>query len=287
MGDHAVEALRPLWQDIALLAVPVVVASLVGALGIVLRRLPRWLCVSVICVATIAFIAPLLSVAGWAPSWLGEIVATLGGVTTIEAFVAAHLLCIVWVAPKRSLSAPFLAILIVAALFVVVIDNMAALRWRLAHANPDDAVWSNRCDDDGVLAQRTGATCAPASGAMLLYRYGISVSEGAIAYRAGTSAFGTDEYELADGIQSMLGGTAGRAEATHETAEEVIAGGAPCIVYIDTPLGCHAVLLEAVVNGQLDLVDPLGGVRETISSEEFATVFRGVVIRIGGLPRRR
>jgi ABC-type bacteriocin/lantibiotic exporter with double-glycine peptidase domain len=169
----------------------------------------------------------------------------------------------------------------------VVIDNMAALRWRLAHANPDDAVWSNRCDDDGVLAQRTGATCAPASGAMLLYRYGISVSEGAIAYRAGTSAFGTDEYELADGIQSMLGGTAGRAEATHETAEEVIAGGAPCIVYIDTPLGCHAVLLEAVVNGQLDLVDPLGGVRETISSEEFATVFRGVVIRIGGLPRRR
>jgi hypothetical protein len=63
MGDHAVEALRPLWQDIALFAVPVVVASFVGALGIVLRRLPRWLCVSVICAATIAFIAPLLRLA--------------------------------------------------------------------------------------------------------------------------------------------------------------------------------------------------------------------------------
>ncbi|MBL9147708.1 MAG: hypothetical protein JNM94_03355, partial [Phycisphaerae bacterium] len=126
MDDRIAEALRPLWQDIALLAVPLVVASLVGALGIVLRRLPRWLRVGVVCAATVGFIGPLVTAAGWAPSWLGEIVAIFGGVTTVEAFVAAHLLCIVWAAPKRSLSSPFLAVIIAAVLFVVVIDNVAA-----------------------------------------------------------------------------------------------------------------------------------------------------------------
>lgn len=287
MGDGSAEALRPLWQDIALLAVPLAVASLVGALGIILRRLPRWLGVSVACAAAIAFVGPLATAAGWAPTWLGEVVAALGGVTTVEAFVAAHLLCIVWAAPKRSLSSPFLSVLIAAVLFIVVIDNMAALRWRLRHANPRDALWTNRCDADGILAQHTGTTCAPASAAMLLHRYGMSVSEGAMAYRAGTSLFGTDEYELADGIQSVIGTRGGSAAATHETAEEVTAGELPCIVYIDTPFGCHAVLLDDVSDGQLEIADPLGGLRKRISSEEFARVFRGVVVRIGGISPRR
>ncbi len=162
MDDVAAEALRPLWRDIALLAVPLIVASFVGAIGIFLRRLPRGLRIAVACVASVAFVGPLATAAGWAPSWLGEAVATLGGVTTVEAFVAAHLLCIVWAAPKRSLSSPFLGVLIAAVLFVVVIDNMAALRWRLRHANPRDALWTNRCDADGILAQHTGTTCAPA-----------------------------------------------------------------------------------------------------------------------------
>lgn len=286
------EALRPLWQDLARLGLPLMAACAVGALGLGFRRLPRWGRVVMACAAALAFLVPLAGAVGWVPGAIhdrtGRIVAWLGGVTTVEAFVAAHLLCIVWSAPKRSLSSPFLATLLAAVAAVVVVDNVAALRWRLRHADPGDIVWSNRCSPEGILAQRTGTTCAPASAAMLLHRHGVEVSEGAMAYRAGTSAFGTDEYELADGITSVLsdaGGPGGRADATHESVDDVLAGEVPCIVYIDTPFGCHAVLLDRVAGERVAIVDPLGGIRKELGRGDFAAAFRGVVVRVTTGPR--
>ncbi len=122
---------------------------------------------------------------------------------------------------------------------------------------------------------------------MLLHRYGSSVSEGAMAYRAGTSLFGTDEYELADGMRSVLKAIGGTAAATHESVADVLVGELPCIVYIDTQFGCHAVVLDRVFEGACTIVDPLGGLRKTLSTTEFAEVFRGVVVRVQGVDLRR
>lgn len=276
--------LRPLPIDLAITALPFAVALAVGWLGWHIRRGPRFAAWLAGCLCAFAIIVPIISTRGIMPNGVDRLIAAVGGVTTIEAVVSVFLICVVWKAPKRSLSSPFLATMLAIAAFVIGVDNAGTLRWRLRAADAKDQMWTNRCDDRGLMRQSTEMTCAPTAAAMLLHRFGVEESEGSMAYRAGTSSFGTDQFELADAIEAAAARHHAICEASRETFDELRARAEACVAFIETRFGRHAVMVDEYTDEIIGIADPLTGSRHRFTPAAFDAVFTGIVIRLEEAP---
>src|SRR5262249_4996096 len=112
----------------------------------------------------------------------------IGGAKIALSWSALLLLGVAWGSPRRGFSSSFLLFLAGVSGLPVATEASQWLWWRWG----DPVVWTNAVDERGGLVQSSGKPCGPAATAMFLHHYGISSSEGEIAYLAHTSLFGTD-----------------------------------------------------------------------------------------------
>lgn len=222
------------------------------------------------------FVAVLAAVTHFQPvrAWLGNTFDLAGG----EGVVAGYaLLMLVGAARARTRRAMFV---IAASLAFVVILPFAfsSLYWRLFGVE----VYYNFPDKDGCIQQTTGITCAPASASMLLQKYGIQVSEGVLAEKAGTNLVGgTSEFALAGVLSSVVSKKGYRADAGYMNYQQARDLGSPFIAYVRLPnIGGHAVLVTSMKSDSVSIIDPLTASPEKISAEEFRDEWTGTAIWI-------
>jgi MFS family permease len=270
--------LRPLWLDFALLALPFLVAAALVALGRTAWRWPIPVRVGAGVACFVVLVAPLaLRSAAVPPSLaleVGGAFALVGGVTLAESLLAMFLLGVAVGAPKRRMSGTFLGVLVGVIAIVIGVDRWGPFLWRWSQP----VAWANHVDGDGRIIQSTGMSCAPAAAAMLLARYDVDVSEGQMAYLAGTSRFGTDEHELAAAINVAAGSQGVRVAATRGTIDEWTGRPRPFIAYVELSFGTHAILVESITPKLVEFVDPLRGDRQWVDRATFESVWLGVAI---------
>jgi hypothetical protein len=192
--------LRPLAVDVLELLVPLSIGGLLFLVGRKAHGWPRW--------ARGALIALAVGVVAIWASTLADVFtfeiralfSWLGGGKVALSWSALLLLGFAWGSPRRSFTPPFLLFLAGVAGLLIAIEASASLWWRWA----DTHSWSQTVNDRGGLRQSSGKTCGPASAAMFLHHYGISSSEGELAYLSRTSWFGTDCYDLSRALQSKV-----------------------------------------------------------------------------------
>ncbi|MBL9148187.1 MAG: hypothetical protein JNM94_05775 [Phycisphaerae bacterium] len=272
--------LRPLWLDFALFVLPLLVAAGMVAAGRTTWRWPIAARVGISIVCFVTLVAPLaLRSAAVAPevaAAVGNAFSTVGGVTIAESLLAMFLLGVALGAPKRRMSATFLGILVAIISVVIGVDRSGPFLWRWAQP----VAWSNRVDGDGRLIQSTGMSCAPAAAAMLLARYDVDVSEGEMAYLAGTSQFGTDEHDLAAAINVAAARQGVCVAATRGTIDDWTGRPRPFIAYVELSFGTHAILVESITPKLVEFVDPLHGDRQWVDRATFESVWLGVAIGV-------
>ncbi len=239
--------------------------------GLTVRRWPRWAKVGAGLACAFLAVLPLAGLAGARGARVSEVASFLGGVTILEGLLAVFLVSVALGAPKRSIRASILVFVLVVAGGVVMAEGASPLLWRYGH----ETMWANRPDGLGRVRQSTGTTCAAASGAMLLDRYGIEASEGDVAYAAGTSFFGTDQFELAQGLGSLASAEGRAAFATYD---ECVALGRPFIAYIRTDFGRHAILVDEIDAQGVVAVDPQFGGVTNYTRSEFERVWSGIAV---------
>ncbi len=179
--------LRPVAVDLVRALMPPLLGLLAFLAGVRLRRLPVrfWHSVLTLVVSAIVVLAGALLLMQGSTAvrdWLGPVVYRLGGGPVLACPLGLLLLGVVWSQPGRSTSSGFLQFLAGVALLVLTVESAGRLWWRWI----DTRAWKNVPDQQGCVQQTTWLTCGPAASAMLLQRQGIAVSEGELAYRAGT-----------------------------------------------------------------------------------------------------
>jgi len=271
--------LRPLWLDLLTAMLPLVAGLLAFLAGRALWRLPAWIFRLTIgltvCGVALVGIALCTSLADLTGAWLHAV----GGTLAVTCVAALLLLGVVWRKPGRSTSSLFLAVVIGLAGLLLFQDGGGRLFWRSLASS----LWENKPDRNGLLSQTTGWTCSPATAAMLLHRYGISSSEGELAYLAGTSLLGTDLYSITDALNAKLRAHGSGYQARIEAVvyEVWVGRGEPFLVPVNLPgLGAHAVLVERAEPEGVLLVDPRFGTRQRQSRQEFLAVWIGRGIRV-------
>src|SRR5262245_8365480 len=187
---------RPLILDIGAMLLPLTLAAGIFALG---RSLPRW-------PRPVRFLLIALSLAviagggaallGALPTALDYLFSRLGGGTLLLGQATLLLFGAAWSAPRRNASTGFLACLAALAFLLIAVESSGPLLWRSAWAD----TWKRFANERGSLYQSSGMTCGPTAAVMLLHSYGITVSEGEMAYWARTTPFGTDAWSLARGL---------------------------------------------------------------------------------------
>lgn len=141
-------------------------------------------------------------------------------------------------------------------------------------------------DADGNVQQSAGSTCAPASGAMLLARYGIRISEGALAQMSCTSpVLGTFEHGLASAVVSVAHRHGRQAHMGRIGYDRALTMRRPFVAFINSPIvGGHTVLAERLDAKDASLVDPITGHRLRMSRKEFEAQWDGGAVWIDGPP---
>jgi hypothetical protein len=142
-------------------------------------------------------------------------------------------------------------------------------------------VYGNRPDRDGILQQTTGMTCSPAAAAMLLHRFGISISEGELAERAGTGLLGTDPHSMVRALNRIVGSRGKRARVGRMGYEAAHRLHCPFVAHAFRPsIGGHAVFVETLSRTAATVVDPLLGTQEVEVRESFEEEWNGVTLWI-------
>ena len=202
----------------------------------------------------------------------GSATERLGGEAAVIGFL---LLMLVGIARARMRTA-MLNIGICLAFTIISISAFFPLYWHYLNRKP----FSNYSDKSGNIQQTTGFTCAPAAASMLLSRYGIRVSEGMLAERAGTNPiFGTNEYSLIHALESATSIRALKASAEHLSYQQACALSRPFVAYILIPsIGGHAVLVDSLNSDKALISDPLTGSSDHISINEFRQEWQGTAI---------
>lgn len=194
--------------------------------------------------------------------------------------VALFLLGVTWHAPRRSFTPSFLLFLAGASGFILAIDVSGRLYWRFFRSQ----AWAQTADAGGGVKQSTLWTCGPAAAAMLLHRFGIDASEGEMAYRCGTSFFGTDGFALADGLNWKLAEHGAWAEYHKTTYDACRRQGAPFIASMRSAgMFAHAIYVERLGEDRITMIDPEDGVRKDLSRQLFEEKWTGEALHIHGL----
>lgn len=269
--------LRPLLVDCLWALVPCIAVLAVCAAGTRAWRWPRSGKVTAGAICGLVGILPFAGLIGARGASISSVASRFGGVTILMGLLALFLVSVALAAPKRSIRPSILALVLAVAAGVVVLEGASPLIWRSGFGT----MWSNLPDQRGAMQQSNGMTCAAASGAMLLARYGVERSEGELAYVVGTSLFGTDQYELARGL-GRLG--AGEGRTAFLTFNDAVALGRPFIAYIWTDIGRHAVLVELIGDAGVLAIDPRFGGEKEYSRGEFEAVWTGIAIWLDATP---
>jgi len=264
--------MRPLALDIILLLAPVLCGVAAFAIGTQAVRWPVRARVAAIAMPTVLAIA-LVVAARLTPGDLSRWLSMLGGTTVVMCMVTLLLLGAVWGAPKRTMSSGFLAAVAAIALVVVVVQSSGPMHWRTLGAD----AWKQYPDEDGTLRQSSGASCAAASGAMLLGALGVRASEGQVAYLASTTMLGTDAEALAVALQGLMPSGA-VVEVSRSWPEDHLGEGRPFISYQGGTLDGHAVVILPTHDGELEVLDPLDGTRRAASMDEVRRNWSGVAV---------
>lgn len=268
---------RPLAVDILTAAAPILSGLLALFLG---RSLPRWPRVAQLLVVLAAVGCLAVGIASFTqtlPSQASLLLTQVGGGTVVCCLVAAFLLGVALGSPKVSFSSNFLYSLFGIASILLLIEGSGRLYWRFAAP----AAWVRFADDSGQLRQSTGMTCEPTAAVMLLHATGVSASEGEMAYRSGTSLFGTDANSVAAAISDKVAPLGLRAEAKRRSYDEATSLHRPAVVHIYPPGGGgHAVFVEQFWPMGVILIDPADGQRYALRREEFEQIWDGTTVTL-------
>jgi len=129
------------------------------------------------------------------------------------------------------------------------------------------------------LRQTTGMTCEPTAAVMLLHAAGVKASEGEMAYRAGTSLFGTDAHSVAAAVSEKVRPLGLRAEAAVTTYDESLRRGRPAVVHVYPPGSSgHAVFVEAFTVDGVVMIDPADGKRYAVPRDVFQQIWDGTAV---------
>jgi len=275
--------LRPLAIDLLWALLPPALGILAFLTGTRLQRLPRWLARGLLilvvgAVVGLAVVFLLVRITPVVRDWSGPVLSRVGGAPMLACPLGLLLLGVVWSQPDRSTSSAFLLFLAGLGLLLLAVESGSRLWWRWA----DPRAWSNVPDQEGGIRQSTWLTCGPAASAMLLHHQGIQVSEGELAYQAGTSLLlGTDLYDTADVLTDYLKPCGKSVVVERITYQEGIEHGGPFIADVELPGGGgHALYVEELTADQAHVIDPRDGQRSKMSREEFEKIWEGRVIWI-------
>lgn len=264
--------MRPLALDIILLLAPLMCGVAAFAIGMRAVRWPVRARVAVIATPTVLAVALVVAVR-LAPGEQSRWLALLGGTTVVMCMVTLLLLGAAWGAPKRTISSGFLGAVAAIALVVVLVQSSGPMHWRTMGAD----AWDRFPDADGTLRQSSGASCAAASGAMLLGALGVKASEGQVAYLASTTVLGTDAEALAFALQELMPDGA-LVEVSRSWPEEHLGEGMPFISYQGGTFDGHAVVIVPTHISELEVLDPLDGTRRATSVDEVRRDWSGVAV---------
>jgi hypothetical protein len=206
----------------------------------------------------------------------GALVSRSGGESTLACLFLLLLLGVGWKAGRRYASRPLLVVAAGLASTVMLIPVSAPLAWRYF----GQRLQANYPDVSGLIQQKTGMTCAPASAAMLLYRYNVRVSEGQLAEGAGTNPLiGTDEFALARAMEPITAAQNLRATARRLSYEAARQLACPFVAYLRRPgIGGHAILVIEADQTSVTTADPLFGTTEKMTRTDFEEEWSGVAI---------
>jgi hypothetical protein len=151
-----------------------------------------------------------------------------------------------------------------------------SLGWRLFGRK----MRANLPDARGRLQQSTGITCGPAAATMLLHHHGIRISEGELAEQANTSPItGTDPYALARAIDRVGSRHGVRGRVRRVDYPQAMELGAPFVALVRRPgVGGHAVYVERVSRAEVAVIDPLSGMPERESRQQFLEEWDPVIV---------
>lgn len=122
----------------------------------------------------------------------------------------------------------------------------------------------------GMLKQSSPFTCAPAAAAMMLYREGVDVSEGEMAYWSGTNLMlGSSMYGVYLGLRQRLAGTNLRPHYRRCSEEDALLINRPFVAALNMPdTGPHAVLVSKREGSGISVADPYSGRHKSCSEPE-------------------
>lgn len=236
------------------------------SLGSSLRDRPLLGLLAVIPIAIVSFeiVAALVPEVQWAvPLWLelmhapvawALLLASLGfgfGFVTVLAFIRRH---------RERWKLALASLLSVAAVEVSFLQQTALVADELGAR-----------EEEGVVLQTSGVSCAAASAANFARAHGLRATEKEMAGLLGTSASGTSSAELVRGLRP-LGFMCQRIAQPNVDALPL-----PVILYIDHPTAgkeSHAVLLSGRTGGSFVVLDPLVG-RRSMSLTELQSRWHG------------
>lgn len=206
---------------------------------------------------------------------LGGATESIGGDAVVAAFVLLLLIGIIQSKIRKLL----ITSSIILAYIIILIIACSPLYWHY-FGRP---LYSNYPDKDGVVQQTTGITCAPASGSMLLNKYGFRVSEGLMAELSGTNIIaGTSKYSLVRAIEKA---TKLKAKAGYLSYQKAVKLNRPFVAYIFvTSIGGHAVFVESINQHYAIISDPLTNSTYKTSAIDFKKEWAGISIWILSKP---
>jgi hypothetical protein len=266
---------RPLAVDVAAAVAPILAGLLALYVGRSLTRWPGWGQLLAVLGSVAVLALGIAEVAGILPPTLSRGLIAFGGGTIVCCVVAAFLLGAAIGSPRVSFSSNFLFSIFGIASVLLLIEGSGRLYWRFGAPG----TWVRFADADGKLRQTTGMTCEPTAAVMLLHAAGVKASEGEMAYRSGTSLFGTDAHSVAAAISNKVRPLGLRAENAVTTYEAMLHQGRPAIVHIHPPGGGgHAVFVEVFTPDGVILIDPADGKRYALPREDFVRIWDGTAV---------
>lgn len=254
--------LRPLLLDLFDFFWPIGLGCLVYGLGVVARRWPgigaR--------LGLPLFLAGVGGLGYWQHGW-----------TLVLSWLALFLLGVAATSPRRSFSSAFLVCLVLLAGGMILLETSGRMWWRFCAPE----AWQRGANEQGHLRQSSGTTCGPVSAVMLLHYHGLDASEGEMAYRAGSTWFGSSAQTLVRALTEKVQEHGGWAEVRQENYAGCLARDTPFVAIVRRPdIGRHAVFVEKVTETEVQLVDPLYGSRNRFTRLQFEQEWVGTAVVI-------
>ncbi len=148
---------------------------------------------------------------------------------------------------------------------ILLLNSGGRLWWRFV----SQATWDNAPDKSGCLTQSTGWTCSPAVATMLLHHYGVTTSEGEMAYLANTSYLGTDVPAIPQAITTKVRPNRLVAHISNADSDGCLDQQGPFLACVTIPgIGNHAVFVLRITPDIIALIDPRLGLRQKLLRTE-------------------